>query len=267
MKPLLRWTFGPCRPEGYEILELAINLAQRRFQDRFDWLICYNGLNADELKNLQEISERTKVPLYEQKWSDCAIPVQMGTARDGGKFRITGSLWKLCPARVRLESHEIIVDNDLIIFDSFPELEKFLSSSDISLMNTDLRRWLGRYEKTIRRDVCPNAGIIGLPPGFDFAKQVFYTWKKYDGSQFFQNNDEQGLVSQTLIDNTTCIFVPRMTIPTLHSEKIESEVIQGTESGLHYVTANRIKHQRWNERQADFANIPTLQGYCTGMLL
>src|ERR1035438_4703034 len=99
--------------------------------DNFDWMVCHNNIDKEDLRFVKHLSPR--IVLYEQKWEECAIPDfcstiknKDGTSNDCSK--VGGSLWKVCPARMRPEGYEIISDNDLIIFSRFKEIDEFLNS-------------------------------------------------------------------------------------------------------------------------------------------
>lgn len=179
MKPLIRWTIGPVSTSGFEVLEASVSKIKDLYGNLFDYVICYNQINPTRLKLLG-------VELFEQK--ENSLPIKPYSVA-----------WKLYPPRLRLDSHEIIIDNDIILFKKLEEIDLFLESNKALIYEGLNRKFtLGRYKLPI--GVVINSGIYGLPPGFDFEKKVraklLGDWEKCrDRESTF---DEQGLVASIL---------------------------------------------------------------------
>ena len=121
-KPLFRWTTGPCLQQGLDILaESMVRTTAALGINNFDWVVCHNGLNRENLQFLQKAAGDLPIQFMAQSWAACPINDNCGSPRrKDGSFewngnRCSGTLWKVCPARLRIESHEIVMDNDIVI--------------------------------------------------------------------------------------------------------------------------------------------------------
>ncbi len=266
MKPLFRWTVGPCIPQGLNILEESVRNAVSIYENEFDWLILYNNLNDEQLARLKLISSCYGVEIQEQKSSDSPFGEPKSIAENEGKFPIrgdgcTGSIWKLCPPRMRISSHEIIADNDLIITSRIEAIDEFLLSTDKALVLSDRFQYYGRYTNSVIAELPKsnastylNSGLIGLPPGYDFGKDL-----SKNIEQNLTQSDEQGLVVLTLLkvfkENLLVIYDIVQILAGdnigegywVQNKEIESEVFKLYKGcGYHFCQANKIaNHIGW----------------------
>lgn len=169
VKPLFRFTVGPCVRQGLEILEESIIKTQEALgADTFDWMICYNGLNRVEKDFLKYITKGTSIELYHQDWADCPIPDNCRSPRNlKGEMEVRGqkcggTMWKVCPARLRKDAHEIIMDNDLVILKKLPQINEFLASNKCLVLEEPVR-FYGVYDKLFDFGEFLNSGLMGLP--------------------------------------------------------------------------------------------------------
>lgn len=201
-KPLFRWTVGPCIKQGFDILRESVSQALRVYGDRFKFVICHNNLNDDQKEVLKSIAS-LNVELYEQSWEHCSLPIDNQCLKKvDGNFPITtvncnGSVWKYCPDRLRPHSHELIVDNDLIIVSPIKQIEDFLNSTNKSLLLQDRFRYYGRYDKMVSHSKFLNTGMIGLPPDYNLKNTMLEFWNRKKHNDITQA-DEQGLVASAL---------------------------------------------------------------------
>lgn len=260
MKPLIRWTIGGCLPQGLAVLRESILRTMAAFgRDSFDWMVCYNNMERSDLEFVQHISPR--ISLYEQSWKECAIPDYQATIKDADgtvshKCEIRGgSLWKLCPARLREESHEIILDND-IVFQTMPrQIRSFLERDDTTLLLEEYLSFLGRYTPFFDEGAAYNSGLIGLPPDFDFGGELLKAWKTLGSFRNLSYADEQGLVTFVL-KQSKCFTVSPETVVELHHEGRRKFIngievngpyhFTGTETAVHFVEMNRMAHAPWS---------------------
>ena len=120
-KALFRWTLGNPSELGFKIFEESLVVTmQALVAETFDWVVCYNNLDEHQFKRLCLIVKETPIKLFQQLQKDCPVSQQN-----------LGSLWKLCPPRLRMMSHEIIMDNDVVIWKRPPEIDEFLESSKV----------------------------------------------------------------------------------------------------------------------------------------
>jgi hypothetical protein len=101
--------------------------------------------------------------------------------------KINNHCWKLCPTRLRPDSHELWIDNDVIIRDRIPEIDDWLSKNVPIISTTHSQEMYGRFRPDVS-NCC--AGFFGLPPNFDFQTKLL---EGCDGTPL-DGFDEQGLV-------------------------------------------------------------------------
>ena len=181
IKPLIRWVVGPCQPIGYQILRHSVNKFKSIYDDTFDLMICYNQI--DKPNFVFDFN----VEYYDQTSTDQDFRVIKNDAWSG-----TG--WKLCPPRLRKESHEIIIDNDVVIRDKIGLIDEFLNSDHLLGFNAYHRAY-GRFN--IDDKLFLNSGFVGLPPDFDYKHQLDMI---YDGKPIYRF-DEQGMVAAVFAAN------------------------------------------------------------------
>lgn len=222
-KPLFRWNVGPCHSQGFEILTTCIHNVQRLYDA--DLVICYNQLEEENLDRITAIG----VPLMR------AVPESL---RIGPKVGYHVH-WKLYPPRVRPQTHELCLDNDILITKRVPQIDLFLKS-DYPLLYQGLHGLYGQYADLMPKGIRFNSGIYGLPPNFDFASRIdrhLVDWQDYF--------DEQGLVAHTLSENEH-VVVPLTTIPIIEKDWPIERFSQNVDcSGFHFVGANRGDHPQW----------------------
>lgn len=259
-KPLFRWTVGNCLQQGLDILaESVIRTTRALGIDKYDWAICYNGLGKDEVDFLQRAIGDRPISLVFQNWAMCPVNDHMQTPRRrDGSFeyngnRCGGTMWKVCPARMRMESHEIVMDNDIVLLKAFPQIEEWLRTTDKALILEEPIRFYGRYD-ALHGPNPPflNSGFMGFPPGYDFASEIGKVWQSHGGYQNITQADEQGLLTYTLNQLPSVRIRADQMIEVLHRDM--KTKITGHEYGIHFTQANRIpNHYSW----AEYRNIMT----------
>ena len=251
MKPLFRWTCGPCLQQGLEILEESVKRTVEALGfDNFDWAICYNGLTKEQIAFVKKFIEGKSIHLILQDWSNCPVPDNVQTPqRKDGTFQPNGTLcggtmWKVCPARLRLNSHEIIMDNDIVLLKKFPQIDQFLNSNKALILEEPVR-FYGRYDCLFPQNSSNlNSGFMGLPPDYDFAKKICETWETHGKYTQLSQADEQGLLMYTLAQEPSIRIKPDQMIEILHRDF--GKKITGEEEGLHFTQSNRANnHRAW----------------------
>jgi hypothetical protein len=259
VKPLFRWTIGPCLQAGKHTLkESILKTSEALGRDKFNWMVCYNGINVEELEFVESLLPG--ITLYGQNWNDCPIPDnEQSIKTDSGEISkechiVGGSLWKLCPPRLSPYTHEIIIDNDLIIKKPLKAIEEFLASTDKVLLLSERMRFYGRYDHLFDKDEFYNSGLIGLPPYFDFASKLLLAWKNSGFLKNLSYGDEQGLVTFVL-KNSNPIIVHSDEVVELHAQGYRT-IFHGEEMhkgydfskndyAYHFTELNRNTHKPW----------------------
>jgi len=259
MKPLLRWTVGPCIQQGLDILEESIKRTTEALGlDNWDWAVCYNGLTKDQVAFIKKAIGSRPIHLIVQDWANCPIPDNMQTPRRrDGSFemngnRCGGTLWKVCPPRLRQESHEIVMDNDIILLKKFPQIDEFLASTDKALILEEPVRFYGRYDCLFPEDAPNlNSGFMGFPPKYDYAEALYKAWTDRGSYTQLTQSDEQGLLTYTLSLLPSFRVKPTQMKEILHREF--GNKVTGKEEGLHFTQANRgYNHRAWNYYKENF---------------
>jgi hypothetical protein len=186
-KPLIRWTIGPVKEEGFSCLGKSVRNMKHLYPE-CDFVICYNQLTRLQHERISELG----VDLLDQS-----------KYLDSLKYHPHGKSvhWKLYPPRLNLDSHEICMDNDIILWKRVPEIDYFLSSKDTCLIYQGINRLYGSYDLNIPKLVRINSGIYGLPPNFDFRSKLKSIQKKWS-NRF----DEQGIVASILCQESYCMI-------------------------------------------------------------
>lgn len=255
-KPLWRWTVGNCLQQGLDILVESVHRTTRALGiDNWDWAICYNGLNREELQFISDAIKDKPIQLISQSWATCPIDDNCQTPRrKDGSFewngtRCGGTLWKVCPPRIRMESHEVVVDNDIVMLKKFPEIDEWLSTTDKTLILEEPIRFYGRYDYLFPpREPFLNSGFMGLPPNYDFGAAIHENWSKYGKYMNLSQADEQGLLVYTLNQLPSIRISKEQMIEVLHRDY--KTKLTGMEYAYHFTQANRIpNHHAWNAYQ------------------
>jgi hypothetical protein len=255
-KPLFRWTVGCCHQQGLDILAESINRTTRSLGlDNWDWAICHNGISRDDLAFLQKAIGSKPIQLIAQSWATCPVNDNMQTPRRrDGSFewngnRCGGTMWKVCPPRLRMESHEIVMDNDILLLKKFPQIDEFLASADKALILEEPIRFYGRYDCLFGSDTTYlNSGMMGFPPGYDYGTQIMANWVKHGSYMNLTQADEQGLLTYTLNQSPNIRIKKEQMVEVLHRDY--QTKITGHEQAIHFTQANRMpNHHPWQEYQ------------------
>ncbi len=230
-KPIARWTIGPVTPDGFDCLFESIK-SFLKFYD-VDPVICFN-CNASDLS-------KTNIRLIDQQQfrSSCiAKPV--------------GVAWKLYPARLAIENHEIVIDNDIIFKERIPQIDQFFDGNHTLLLE-DLSRTYGRFEKYVPPGFCINSGLYGMPPRFDLQKYInFHIREEWELNALGEHKksvtfDEQGLIALALLDYPNYEIISNNVIANCEYHLIEAKA-------MHFVALNRRQFHR-PYRQYKFKNL------------
>lgn len=255
-KPLFRWTVGPCLQQGLDILAESINRTTKAFgPDKFDWMVCYNGLNKQDIDFLHGVVGDRPIRFHCQDWSTCPVMDNCQTPRrKDGSFeyngnRCGGTMWKVCPPRLRMETHEIVMDNDVVLLKALPQIDQWLARTDTVLLLEEPIRFYGRYDCLFGPNPPYfNSGLMGYPPGYDFGAAIFANWEKHGRYMNISQSDEQGLLTYSLSRQSSIRIHPNQIVEVLRSDyKTE---LTGRETGIHFTQANRCpNHHSWKKYQ------------------
>jgi hypothetical protein len=243
---------GNCLQQGLDVLAESIRVTTRALgENDWDWMICYNGLTKEGVKFLIDAIGGRSIELVAQSWADCPIENKLGTPRrKDGSFewngmRCGGTLWKVCPPRMRIDSHELVVDNDVILLRKFPQIDKWLVSESALVLEEKIR-FYGRYAHLFKAGEKLNSGFMGFPPGYDFGKEIRKNWEENKSLESLTQADEQGLLTYTLNQHDNIRISKNQMVEVL-ARDYKTEVT-GQEEGLHFTQCNRIpRHRAWTK--------------------
>ena len=237
MKPLIRWTFGMVEKPGLEVFQMSVKRF-RAIYPEFDCVICYNNLRENHL----EILKNMGVDLYEQKPSDLDYPLTSVESPLGWKGAMPGWGLKLCPPRLRPESHELWVDNDILIRERLPEIDQWLNS-EVPIIAKGYRYnagYYGVFADCIDENKNCSAGFFGLPPNFDFESAILERCYRVLRGEPLGHFDEQGLVT-SIVTNRDHIVADNVKI-------IKEPVSKPLPKALHFIATNRQPtHDIWRD--------------------
>ena len=224
-KPLIRITLGRTSKDGYEITYYNFkSLVKCYGTEKFDYCLCHNNINDKRLSLIEKRFQNVKSPIrfYKQNNADLPLPIRFSNNIDATVHHniSAGSFWKICPPRLRDDSHEIIIDNDIVFLRALPEIEKFLNSN-LPMTLEDSSIHMGFYEHTrdFNKELTLNSGVIGLPPKYNFEKKILNLWNLTKPNRGLNGGDEQGLLT-SILSKGDHILIPRSHIIGLHPEKI-----------------------------------------------
>jgi hypothetical protein len=228
MKPLIRWVVGPVSDNGFQSLNISVKNMMRLYPE-CDFAICHNQLPISNLKEI--LSWGIEVIDQSPYATDLSQKPNEG-------YEVH---WKLFPPRIRQSSHEIVIDNDIILFNRVPEIDLFLKN-DIFLSYQSLHEAYGLYEDKIPNGIRINSGIYGLPPNFDFENRVQSLLEPWT-----DKFDEQGLVAFVLHDKYRYV-ISQTTVPIIEETWESPELfVNPLSAGIHFVGINYSdEHKGWD---------------------
>jgi hypothetical protein len=127
-----------------------------------------------------------------------------------------------------------------------PKIDEFLSSSK-NLCLEDPITFQGKYHKLFKKGEAYNSGLIGLPPQYDFGKEVFDFWSK---NKIFNlnHNDEQGLLTKVLTKDKNYILIKKTEIIECHRGNFcvpYKDVAHKTLPEIVLKSGNKVIRSKW----------------------
>ncbi|HVJ95021.1 MAG TPA: hypothetical protein VM580_34820 [Labilithrix sp.] len=202
MKPharlAIRWTIGHVSLEGFEALRLSVWGSYRAFGDDVDRIICVNTVP------LALAVARTGQLPPNCTWRDTTGEIPGSLAPYLGQGMAEGAGWKLAPLRIFPDCHELALDNDCILWQMPRAVARWLQDDHACLLAEDVRPSFGQFAR-ICGDAPRNAGMRGLPPGFDLERAMLELLES--GASLVSELDEQGLQVAATTRDRVCHVV------------------------------------------------------------
>lgn len=222
MKPTVRWTIGPVNHHGFDSLELSIRNWKRIYKDEFNMVICHNGLNNSQFERVS----RLNVEMIDQNKFKNSLP-----------YLPKGPTWKLYPQRLNIKSHEIVIDNDLILFKRSPTIDKFLESDDLFICTSAYRRFYGQYRNIVPENMVINSGLFGMPPNYDLQNKIKEFIVKFPSEGWVDHCDDEGVLAY-LMSNCNFMHIPMHEIAVCNPS-VDFAPYRIGNSGVHFVGLNQ----------------------------
>lgn len=246
----LRWTLGDVSPRGFESLHLSIWGAWRIFGNSAAYVVCVNSIP------LNVAQQRTGPLPVRLIWHDATgdLPRFLRDRLDGALAEGMG--WKLAPLRCFPDRYELSLDNDCVLWELPPAIRHWLGSDDPQqcLMAQDVRACFGQFAHLCGPEA-RNAGIRGLPPGFDLEAALRGVLERVEGERgerlvLSSELDEQGLQTAALScwRKTLAVSLEEVTV----CSPFHPHLPHLGRCGAHFVGLN-AHHINWNyyDRPAD----------------
>lgn len=160
----VRWTIGDVSEVGWEALRLAVWGGWKVFGPEAAYTVCVNSVPLEEAKRRAgELPDAVE-------WVEAAgrLPEWFREHVDDGMAE--GKAWKFDPLQVYPDRYELSFDNDCILWEMPETIRAWLDEGDPArcLIAADVSPALGQFARWAGEEP-RNAGIRGLPPGFDLA--------------------------------------------------------------------------------------------------
>jgi len=231
LKPIIRWTIGDCATEGLEALRLSVNGIRKIFGDSVTLAICYNNIKPNKLPpvdlliNQEEFSHTLPFPPPSiDDYSHTSFQEDNGAPA-----------WKLYPPRLDINTHEILLDNDIILYQKPNAIDRFLNSLDIIVATEPLKRsYSDKYP--VKDNFNINTGIMAYPPGFDLRAKISAVLKEPWSNHF----DEQTLIA-SIIQNERVQIIPITEVAVCPHD----EPVQRGKCGVHLLGVNHGPSLNW----------------------
>lgn len=164
----IRWTIGNVAGDGFEALRLAAWGAWKVFGPGAEYTVCVNTISVDDARR------RTGPLPWKVRWMPATgrVPAWIAPHVDPSNL-IEGKAWKFDPFQVYTDRWELSFDNDVVLWELPGAIRAWLGEGDPErcLIAADVAPALGAFSRWAGSEP-RNAGIRGVPPGFDLAARM-----------------------------------------------------------------------------------------------
>lgn len=236
-KTVVRWTIGETEArslseQALDMLDLSIKFCQLKFDrifERVKFFVCHNNLSKETLNRVKKITKNNEVNLMDV---NDELPKRLKNNK------VKNSWWKFAPPRVSPDSYEIIMDNDVLLWDVPDTLMEAHKEESILALTDGKGDYYGDYTrrvKSIDPDLKLNAGLLGLPPEFSFdlgsvdansLNDFFHSEQGFTALQFLSYQGPKTLISLK--------EVPQLNVDKIKPTRLISEYKGGHFCGCSY---------------------------------
>jgi len=253
----IRWTIGDVNPRGFAALRYSLWGAWRLFGAGVRYRVHVNTIGVAVAR------DRTGPVPDDIEWEEVATETPRCLADHLDRGMAEGVAWKFIPPRAFPNDHELALDNDVVLWAIPRAIDDWLHGRTQFVLAEDVRACFGRF-----RDLCGdrplNAGIRGLPPGFDLEGALAGVLARRP-VPLTSELDEQGLqvAAITSAGTTSVVGVDDVTI----CSPFPPHVPHLGRAGAHFVGLNtrrlgfdwrgvpaeKVRAQHWDDHAAEVA--------------
>ncbi|MDB6124120.1 MAG: hypothetical protein JWQ71_3113 [Pedosphaera sp.] len=199
-KIAIRWTIGDVSTRGFEALRLSIWGAWKLFGPEATYVVCFNSISL-ELAKVRTGDVPKSVLWHESTANQLPQFLKSHLDRDMSE----GVSWKFAPLRLFPDRHELVLDNDCILWDVPLAIQDWLEGDKVCVLAEDVRSCFGHFAAHCGEEP-RNSGIRGLPPRFDL-EGVIRRILEQQPVMLRSELDEQGLQVAALSHETSPLVV------------------------------------------------------------
>jgi hypothetical protein len=222
MKNIIRWTIGNTSKQGLNCLKTSIKNIIKLYEKEFKYYLCYNNIDVNKIKWIYDFP----ISLVNQEKHLKSLSL----------IPTNNPCWKLYPPRLDINSYEIFLDNDLILYKKINLNE--IINKNIFFISQAIEKSYGSLQNNINLNVNLNSGFFGVPPGFDFQKEIELIIKKFNIEWKNSHFEEQAVVAYIINKN-------KYELINLEKIYICKDKIKQSDYGLHFVGVNKGNDKFW----------------------
>jgi len=214
---------------GYDCLIESVGRIRNLYPNSKSFIL-YNNLENNIIDELEFKLRKQKVDFINQQ-----------THADSIKIHPNDSAWKFYPPRIDINSYEIIIDNDLLIYKKSKFIDEFLNSDKI-IVTSAHKRFYGQFDHLIQNGILVNSGLFGFPPKYDFKKEIDDFIQKENLKEWKTHFCEEGLITYLMLKHGKYIIVDMDDIRALNKDYNKKYYAN---SGYHFTGLNNGFNYYW----------------------
>lgn len=244
-KLVLRWTFGETKAyklssQAWDMLEYSIKFCILLFKAEFNhinFFICYNNLSRKAKKIVKDIALNNSIE---------AIDVSEMLPFELRNSNVKNSWWKYAPTRMDRQAYEIIIDNDVVMWEIPDTLRMALEKNAMVALEDGVGGYYGEFKKEVEDlhdKFALNAGLMGFPPGVEINLSAAI--EKHLKDYFFS---EQGYTALNYAKyNGLKLLIPLSEIQQLNINRIGPEQLISKHKGGHFCGCSFNIENNWRK--------------------